>query len=166
MKGLNLDFGVTIKVVQISKHELMWEKRQESIKASTVIHISCVSAFRQSVVEEQSIHEQTVSLGSMPYSCLFNRDTVEVKVGPAGWWWMEIQISHYKQHHWTNSVVGVIVSKQEVCHLHAADLHTANRQLSEIIPPVKSCHIHRDKTVAWLLLVASSQVIDWSPPKP
>lgn len=47
------DFGVAIKVVQISKQELMWEKRWKWTKASTIIQLFCVSVFfHQSVLEE------------------------------------------------------------------------------------------------------------------
>lgn len=65
-----------------------------------------------------------VSLGLVAYSRLF---CSEAKVGPAGWWWMETQISHDKQHQWTICVVGVSLwqgRKSAVCmlltfkHLH------------------------------------------------
>lgn len=82
------------------------------------------------------------SFGSMPYSCLFDSDTV--LLGPrldllVGEGWRDRLDT-------TNSITTqvvwlllVFVEEQEVCHLHVAALHTPT--LSEITPPVKSCHI-------------------------
>lgn len=135
---------------------------QVSFKASTMTHsryVIVVCFFHQSEVQEHSHYMKTVSLGSMPYSCLFDSDSVvlrprlELLVGD---WWRHILDM--------NSISGQVVwlvlvfikgKNKEVCHLSAADTPT----LSEITPPVKSCHIHWDKTVAWLLLLESFQLL-------
>lgn len=132
---------------------------RKPVTVYTIIHSFCVTYFPPICGGwTQSIHEQTVSLGSMPYSCLFDSDTVVLRprldllvcVG-----WRHIIVT-------TNSITGQVVwlllafvEEQEVYHLHAAVLHTPT--LSEITLHVKSCHTYWDKTVAWLVLEESSE---------
>lgn len=80
------DFGVAIKGADFETRVNVREKvemNQGLLNNSVVLCFFFFFFSTNLCWKNQSIHEQTVSLGSMPYSCLFD-SCVQAKVGPSG----------------------------------------------------------------------------------
>lgn len=133
------DFKTRVNVTKrVEVSECLYDNLQ-------LLNFFCVLLFFPPVCggRKQSVKEQTVSLGSMPClsdsDCVVLRPRLELLLGDGWRYWLVTTNIISGQALW---LLLVFVEGQEVCHLHAADLHTHIHTPSWITPPVKSCHIH------------------------